>query len=66
MVVFADTGVYANGVISATGNIAGSYFIGNGSQLTGLPSTYGNAEMVANLAALGSNPVSTTGYVTGG
>jgi hypothetical protein len=66
VVVFANTGVYANGVISATGNIAGSYFIGNGSQLTGLPSTYGNTEMVANLAALGSNPVSTTGNVTGG
>ena len=64
VVVFADTGVYANGVISATGNIAGNYFIGNGSQLSGLAAAYGNAEMVANLAALGSNPVSTTGNVT--
>ncbi len=31
-----------------------------------LGSTYGNANVVANLAALGSNPVSTTGNVTGG
>ena len=57
------------GIISATGNITanvGSFFIGNGSQLTGLPATYGNANVVANLAALGSNPVSTTGNVTGG
>ena len=31
-----------------------------------LGSTYGNANVVANLAALGSNPVSTTGNVTSG
>ena len=54
------------GLISATGNIAGSYFIGNGSQLSGLPATYGNANVVANLASLGTNPVSTTGNVTAG
>jgi hypothetical protein len=28
--------------------------------------TYGNANVVANLAALGSNPISTTGNITGG
>jgi len=54
------------GVISATGNVAGNFFIGNGSQLTGIATSYGNANVVANLAALGSNPVSTTGNVTGG
>ena len=54
------------GNLSATGNITGNYFIGNGSQLTGLAATYGNANVVANLAALGTNPVSTTGNVTGG
>jgi hypothetical protein len=54
--------------ISVTGNITTSsgYFIGNGSQLTGIAATYGNANVVANLAALGSNPVSTTGNVTAG
>jgi len=55
--------------IANSGNItvnAGSFFIGNGSQLTGLAATYGNANVVANLAALGSNPVSTTGNITGG
>ena len=57
-----DTG----GVISATGNITGNYFIGNGSQLTGIVSNYGNANVVANLAALGTNLVSTTGNITGG
>jgi len=66
IVVFANTGVYANGVVSTTGNVSGSYFIGNGSQLTGLPAIYGNADVVANLAALGSNPVSTTGNVSSG
>jgi hypothetical protein len=54
--------------ISTTGNITADYFIGNGSQLTGIVavSSYGNANVVANLAALGSNPISTTGNVTAG
>ena len=55
------------GIISATGNITGNFFVGNGSLLTGIAaSSYGNANVVANLAALGSNPVSTTGNITGG
>ena len=54
------------GVVSATGNITGDFLLGNGSQLTGLPATYGNANVVANLAALSSNPVSTAGNVTSG
>jgi len=56
--------VLTGGLISATGNITGNYIFGNGSQLTGLPATYGNANVVANLAALGSNPISTTGNIT--
>lgn len=55
--------------IANSGNItvnAGSYFIGDGSQLTGIVSSYGNANVVANLAALGSNPVTTTANITGG
>jgi len=53
------------GLISATGNVTGNYFIGNGSQLTGIVSSYGNANVVANLIALGTNPVSTTGNISG-
>jgi hypothetical protein len=34
--VFATTGAYVAGVVSATGNITGNYFLGNGSQLTGI------------------------------
>ena len=52
--------------ISATGNITGNYFIGNGSQLTGLPATYSNANVATFLANFGSNVVSTTGTVTAG
>ena len=54
------------GLISATGNITGNFFIGNGSQLTGIAASYGNSNVVANVAALGTNPVSTTGNITGG
>ena len=49
--------------ILTSGNITGGYFVGNGSQLTGL---YGNANVAANLAAFGSNPISTSGNITGG
>ena len=34
--VFATTGEYVTGVISATGNITGNYIVGNGSTLTGV------------------------------
>jgi len=56
------------GTLSGTGNITAGYFFGNGSQLTGITavSSYGNANVVANLAALGTNPISTTGNITGG
>jgi len=54
------------GTVSGTGNITAGYFFGNGSQLTGVAGTYGNANVAANLAAFGSNPLSTTGNITGG
>jgi hypothetical protein len=43
VVVFATTGQYTTGEISATGNITGNYFIGNGSQLTGVTASGVNA-----------------------
>jgi len=53
--------------ITTTANISGGFILGNGSLLTGIAaSSYGNANVVANLAALGTNPVSTTGNITGG
>ena len=50
--------------LSSVGNISAPYFSGDGSLLTGVIGNYGNANVVANLAALGANPVSTTGNVT--
>jgi hypothetical protein len=52
------------GQVSATGNITGNYILGNGSQLTGLPATYGNSNVATFLAAFGSNSISTTGNIT--
>ena len=55
------------GQVSATGNITGNFFVGNGSLLTGIAAGgYGNANVAANLAAFGSNPILTTGNVTAG
>ena len=58
--------ILTTGIVSATGNITANYFLGNGSQLTGLPATYTNANVNTLLAAWGSNALSTTGNITGG
>jgi hypothetical protein len=59
--------IVTTGEITATGNISGSYFLGNGSQLTGLPATYGNANVSNFLAnGFGSNSISTTGNISSG
>jgi hypothetical protein len=52
------------GNISATGNITGNYFIGDGSQLTGLPASYTDSNVTTLLSNLGSNVVSGTGNIT--
>jgi len=66
LAVFSTTGAYVAGVISATGNIRGSYIIGNGSQLTGLPSTYNDSNVATFLQNLNGNNISTLGTVTAG
>jgi hypothetical protein len=66
VVVVSQTGANIKGIVSATGNIRGNYILGNGSQLTGLPATYGNANVTSLLSSFGSNTISTTGTVTGG
>jgi hypothetical protein len=53
--VFAADGLYAQGVVSATGNVRGAYILGNGSQLVGLPATYSNAEVAAYLPVYSGN-----------
>jgi hypothetical protein len=60
------TGVTSTGNISTTGNVVGNYILGNGSQLTGIAASYGNANVATFLAAFGSNVISTTGNITGG
>jgi hypothetical protein len=63
MVDAVDNELFA-GRATISGNVSATYFTGNGSLLTGIATSYGNANVVANLAALGNNPVSTTGNVT--
>jgi len=66
VVVVSSAGQFVSGTVSATGNVTGAYFLGNGSQLTGLPETYNNANVTSLLAAFGSNSISSTGTVTAG
>jgi len=49
------TNVNVNGQVSATGNITGSYILGNGSQLTGLPAGYSNAQVASYLTTYSGN-----------
>ena len=58
--------ILTTGLVSATGNVTGNYFVGNGSQLTGLPATYGNANVTNFLSAFGSNVINTTGNISVG
>ena len=55
----SNTGVYVSGVVSATGNITGNYFVGNGSALTGIatgvPSKIANGTSNINIASANSN-----------
>jgi len=51
--------VIATNQISAVGNVIADYFIGNGSQLTGLPESYSNANVASYL-------VTNTGNITAG
>jgi len=60
------TSLSVSGNITSSGNVSGNFILGNGSQLTGLPATYGNANVVTLLAGFGSNTVSTTGNITAG
>ena len=54
--------------MSVTGNVSANYFIGNGSQLTGITAgtNYTNSNVATFLASFGSNTLSTTGNVSAG
>jgi hypothetical protein len=64
--------ILVSGIVSASGNIAGSFIIGNGSQLTGLPAGYSNADVATYLASgtvttniLTTGNISASGNITG-
>jgi hypothetical protein len=56
--------ISVNDRISAVGNISGNYILGNGSQLTGLPATYADANVAAYLPTYVGNLVSLEGNIT--
>ena len=55
-----STGNITGGNLTAIGNVAGTYILGNGSLLTGLPATYGNANVTAFLPTYSGNLNSVT------
>ena len=58
--------ISTTGNIATTGNMNAGYYFGNGSQLTGITSSYGNSNVTTLLANFGSNTISTTGNITAG
>ena len=59
---FASTGLYVTGVVSASGNITGSYLFGNASQVTGLSaSKIFNGTSEANVGSSNGNITITVG-----
>ena len=69
VLTISNTGAYFSGVVSATGNITGSYILGNGAFLSGLPATYSNANVANYLPIFSGNitagNISATGNITG-
>jgi hypothetical protein len=63
---FEAAGNITVGTVTATGTVTAGSFVGDGSQLTGLPTAYGDANVATLLGSFGSNSVSTTGTVTAG
>jgi fibronectin-binding autotransporter adhesin len=60
--VFANTGAYITGLISATGNITGNYLFGNGSLLTGIITSVANINSgTSNVTVVSSGGNITTG-----
>jgi len=57
--IVADTAVTGNitvsGELSAVGNISGNYILGNGAFITGLPASYGNADVANYLPTYSGN-----------
>ena len=73
--VFATTGEYVTGVVSASGNVTGNYILGNGSQLSGITTnsnsiSSGNSNVVVNgtdgNVTIGINGVANTVEVSPG
>jgi hypothetical protein len=60
--IFTSGYVTASGNIRSSANVSGVYILGNGSQLTGLPATYSNAQVSSYLAS-GTN---TANIITAG
>jgi hypothetical protein len=62
--VTIQDGLNVVGDIETGGNVTADYFIGDGSQLTGLPASYNNSNVTTLLSNLGSNVISGTGNIT--
>jgi hypothetical protein len=63
----SNTDTLSTGSITAVGNVTtDAYFIGNGSQLTGISANYSDSNVVSLLSSFGSNTILTTGNITAG
>ena len=57
-------GVFNPVSISTSGNITGNYLLGNGRQLTGVISSYGDSNVTTLMGNFGSNSISSSGTIS--
>jgi hypothetical protein len=57
------TSLTSSGNISTSGNVTGGYILGNGSQLTGIVSSYGNSNVATYLPTYTGNLTNATGPI---
>jgi hypothetical protein len=65
ILTITDTGANATGYVTATGNITGNYFIGNGSQLTGIATSAFDLIQVSGQSNVDAATSTTLTFVAG-
>ena len=62
--ILSNATITANANVTAVGNVSGTYILGNGAFLTGLPAGYSNADVANYLASNAAVTILTTGNIT--
>jgi hypothetical protein len=62
--ILSNATITANANVTAVGNVSGTYLLGNGAFITGLPAGYSNSDVANYLASNAAVTILTTGNIT--